>query len=272
MTRPFVPAVDAPADRSSAAWWFIFRRERLLVQQIDDAARVPFLERLDGLALPGDGSLYLGRLDGHDSFAVELDGDAALPDGLSDQPLRGLYGRLPNDLFSLAGRASQLVVWNRTHRFCGHCGTPTVAVPGERAKECPACGLRSYPRISPAVIVLVTRGDRMLLTRGVNFPEGFYAALAGFVEPGETLEEAVAREIQEEVGLDVTEIRYFGSQPWPFPHQLMVGFTATWAGGEIAVDHHELADAAWFTRDSLPHIPPRMSIARRLIDWFVATP
>jgi NAD+ diphosphatase len=109
------------------------------------------------------------------------------------------------------------------------------------------------------------------LTRGHHFPDGFYGVLAGFVEAGESLEEAVTREIQEEVGLTVTDVRYFGSQPWPFPHQLMIGFTARWAAGEIRVDPQELADAAWFTRDSLPQIPPRMSIARRLIDAFLST-
>ena len=120
------------------------------------------------------------------------------------------------------------------------------------------------------MIVLVTRGEELLLTRGHQFPEGFYGVLAGFVEPGESLEDAVEREIQEEVALTVMDIRYFGSQPWPYPHQIMIGFTASWAAGEIRVQEQELADAGWFTRDTLPHIPPKMSIARRLIDSFLA--
>ena len=161
------------------------------------------------------------------------------------------------------------LTWDRTHQYCGQCGSHTEAMPGERARHCPTCGLHYYPRISPAVIVLVTKGDAMLLTRGLHFPPGFYGVLAGFVEAGESLEEAVVREIHEEAGIEVANIRYFGSQPWPFPHQMMVGFTATWASGEIRVDPTELADAAWFTRETLPTIPPSFSIARRLIDAFL---
>jgi NAD+ diphosphatase len=142
--------------------------------------------------------------------------------------------------------------------------------PGERAKRCPACGLLSFPRLSPAIIVLVERDDRVLLARGVNFPEGMYSTLAGFVEPGESLEEAVHREIGEEVGVALTDLRYFGSQPWPFPHSLMIGFTARYAGGEIVLDDREIADAAWFTADRMPRVPQKLSIARRLIDSYVA--
>jgi NAD+ diphosphatase len=132
--------------------------------------------------------------------------------------------------------------------------------------RCPSCGLLAYPRISPAVIVLIRRGDRALLARGVRFPLPFYSALAGFVEVGETLEDTVAREVREEVGVEVERIRYFGSQPWPFPHSLMVGFSAEWKSGEIAPDAREIVDAQWFGAAALPPIPPRLSIARRLID------
>jgi NAD+ diphosphatase len=143
---------------------------------------------------------------------------------------------------------------------------------GERAKRCPACNLHAWPRVSPAVIARVTRGNEILLARGRRFPDPIYSVLAGFVDPGESLEEAVVREIREEVGVEVTDLCYFGSQPWPFPHSLMVGFTARWAGGEIRIDEEELVDAAWFDVDALPPVPPRLSIARRLIDDFVASP
>ncbi|HWE64885.1 MAG TPA: NAD(+) diphosphatase [Chloroflexota bacterium] len=269
IARQFLPAIEASAERSGAAWWFVFQDDRLVVRQNGEALEIPYLDTPEELGLTPVRRQYLGRLDGQACFAVEIDRAVPLAEGLARESLRAVYGRLPDDLFALAGRAVQILTWDRTHQFCGQCGTPTVAVPGERARECPACGLRSYPRISPAVIVLVTRGERLLLTRGHQFPEGFYGVLAGFVEAGESLEETVEREIQEEVGLTVTDVRYFGSQPWPFPHQLMIGFTARWAAGEIRVDPQELADAAWFTRDTLPHIPPRMSIARRLIDWFL---
>jgi NAD+ diphosphatase len=184
--------------------------------------------------------------------------------------LRALYGRLPDAHFSIAGRAVQILLWDQTHRFCGRCGQPTVNAPAERAKLCPNCGLLSFPRLSPAVIMLVQRGDELLLARNKAFAGGFFSVLAGFVEPGESLEEAVAREVREEVGLELTDIRYFGSQPWPFPHSLMIGFTATYAAGEIRLQADEIAEAAWFSRQGeLPLLPGKLSIARRLIDSFL---
>lgn len=140
----------------------------------------------------------------------------------------------------------------------------------ERAKECPDCGLLSYPRISPAIIVLVMKEDRLLLARAHRHPPGFYSVLAGFVEPGENLEEAVAREIREEVGIEVEDICYFGSQPWPFPDSLMIAFTCRYSSGDITLEEDELQDAGWFSPSDLPPIPPKISIARQLIDWFVA--
>lgn len=267
--RQFVPGIDAPDRATDPSWWFLFQDDRLLVVRRDDALEIAAVHGIDDLHLAPIRTVYLGRLDDRDCFAAEVDQAVALPDGMAQESLRAIHGRLPDIFFALAGRAVQLLTWDRTHQFCGRCGAATMAVPGERAKECPACGLRQYPRISPAVIVLVTRGEEILLTRGHHFAEGFYGVLAGFLEAGESLEEAVEREIQEEVGLTVADIRYFGSQPWPFPHQVMIGFTARWAGGEIRVDGQELADAGWFTRATLPHIPPRMSIARRLIDAFL---
>ena len=144
-------------------------------------------------------------------------------------------------------------------------------MPDERAKRCPACGLVNYPRLSPAVIVAVIKGDQILLARNKRFRAPFYSVLAGFVEPGETLEQCVQREIHEEVGLSVKNIRYFGSQPWPFPNSLMIGFVADYAGGEIAVDNSELMEAGWFSAESLPVLPSPISIAWQLIDWFAKT-
>ncbi len=212
---------------------------------------------------------YLGNVDGQGCYAAELAPGIAPPEGMSLEGLRGLYGRLDDLLYAIAGRAFQIVEWDRTHLYCGHCGTPMEQVPTERAKRCPECGLTSYPRVTPAIIVLIRRGDEVLLARAQNFPSRFYSTIAGFVEPGESLEEAVAREVGEEVGVAVKDIRYFGSQPWPFPHSLMIGFTCEYAGGEIALDEREIADAAWFTRDNMPHIPPKLSIARKLIDSFL---
>src|SRR5207248_7129772 len=165
-----------------------------------------------------------------------------------------------------AGRALQLVEWDRTHQFCGRCGSRTEAHREERVRVCPSCKLSAYPRVAPAVMALVRREKEVLLARSPHFPPGMYSALAGFVEPGESLEQCLAREVQEEVGVRVGSIRYFASQPWPFPHSLMIAFVAEWSAGEIAPQPSEIEDAKWFDVLQLPKLPSRISIARRLID------
>jgi NAD+ diphosphatase len=189
--------------------------------------------------------------------------------------LRQFSARADEPAWLAAGRAVQLVEWGRTHRFCGRCGAETEPARGERAMRCSACGLTSFPRLAPAMITLVTRGDdgpdqEALLARGVQWTIPMYSCLAGFVEPGESLESAVVREVREEVGITVTDVRYHGSQPWPFPHSLMVGFRARHESGELAPDPTEIADAAWYRRGDLPMIPPGISIARVLIDAWLA--
>ena len=217
--------------------------------------------------LDHEGLHFLGRMDGRPCWAagVALDADPG-PSGGRFVELRTLYAGVSEPVWALAGRAVQIVEWDRTHQFCGRCATPTESVRGERSKRCPACGLLAFPRLAPAVITIVERDDQMLLARNRTFPMPMYSAVAGFVEPGETLEEAVHREVAEEVGVELTDLRYFGSQPWPFPHSLMIGFHAKWAGREIRVDEMEIMDAQWFRVDDLPMIPPKMSIARWLID------
>jgi len=215
----------------------------------------------------------IGRHGGRGHVAVGLDdasGTVRLPDGLRSAGLRSWFGVVDDATMSIAMRAVQVLEWDRTHRFCGACGTPTGNADGERAKRCPACGLTVYPRISPAMMVLVTRGRELLLGRGLNFPAGRYSALAGFLEAGETIEEAVHREVREEVGVEVSNLRYFGSQSWPFPNSLMIAFRADWAGGDVRADPAELADAGWFAPDAMPQLPPRTSIARALIDATLA--
>lgn len=190
--------------------------------------------------------------------------------------LYSYYGRSSEVEWAIAGRAVQIAEWARTHRFCGRCGTPTEASTSDRSMRCPACGLVAYPRLAPAMITLVTRGEpgphqEALLARGVQFRAPMYSCLAGFVEPGESLEQAVVREVREEVGVEVGNVRYHSSQPWPFPHSLMIGFLADWISGDIAIDPTEIVDAQWFRRDELPAIPPRISIARKLIDAWLLT-
>jgi NAD+ diphosphatase len=200
-------------------------------------------------------------------YAALLDTDA-VPADAEPADLRGLYGTVPDAELGWAARAVQLAAFDRDHRFCGRCGEATTPSPVEHARVCTACGAIAFPRLSPAVIVLVERGDECLLARSPRFPPGMYAAIAGFVEPGETAEHAVERELAEEVGVAVTSIRYAGSQPWPFPHSLMLGFTAAYAGGQIRADGAEVEDAGWFPADALPLLPASGSIARRLIDEF----
>ena len=195
---------------------------------------------------------------------------SGLPDlsgtGLVFRKLRSLFGAMDEALLSIAGRAFQISNWARTHRFCGACGTPTVHLAGERCVKCPACGFMAYPRISPAMMVLIRRGDSILLARHSASPAPFFTALAGFVEAGESVEEAIHREVFEEVGLRVRNIAYFGSQPWPFPHSLMIAYTADFEGGDIKIDEAEIAEARWFgPDDALPKIPHGVSIASELI-------
>lgn len=234
--------------------------------------RLPEREQVAALGLKVESAHYLGRLGETDCFALALPPvvNLELPAGMAVRGLRKLYGAIPDEQFAVAGRAAQIAVWDETHQFCGRCGTKVERQPAERAKRCPSCSLTVFPRLSPAVIVLVRRGTQALLGRSARFPIPMYSTLAGFVEPGESLEQTVEREIREEAGIEVKNLRYFGSQSWPFPHSLMVGFLAEYAGGELRPDGEELVDARWFDAHELPPIPPRLSIARQLIDSWLA--
>jgi NAD+ diphosphatase len=230
---------------------------------------MPLLNDFAELGLPILRQHYLGQLGGHDCFTVEVPKGVSPPSEMSFEVLRPIYGLMSEMFFSLAGRALQIVDWDRTNQFCGRCGAKTRTHLTERAKECLQCGLLHFPRLAPAIIVLIQRDGEVLLARARRFETPIYSTIAGFVEPGETLEEAVIREVKEESGITVKDVRYFGSQPWPFPHSLMVGFTANYASGEIALGDGENVDVRWFTADNLPQLPGKLSIARRLIDWFL---
>lgn len=225
--------------------------------------------RAEDVGVDGTG-LRIGEWFGRPCYAADveekpkLDGEWTL--------LRPLFGLAGAEAFALAGRASLLLDWRRNHRFCGRCGTPTAMKTSEYAMACPSCGLLAYPRISPAVMVLVERGDDLLLARSPHFRPGVFSALAGFVEAGETLEQCARREVREEVGIEITNLRYFQSQPWPFPDSLMLAFFADYAGGTLNPEPTEIEAAAWFPRKALPGIPDPVSIARRLIDAACAGP
>jgi NAD+ diphosphatase len=261
----FVPGLDAALSDDAIVHLFI---RDALVQHAEVPQPLPW-RMARSLGFAAVRIQPLGHHQGIAHVAVALEDEHPLdrlPEGWRASGLRGWFGLLDDELLAIAMRAVQLLEWDRTHRFCGACGTPTVVTDSERAKRCPACGLTVYPRISPAMMVLVNRGNELLLGRGVNFPPGRYSALAGFLEAGESIEEAVIREVREEVGIEVRNLRYFGSQSWPFPNSLMIAFNADYAGGELHPDPAELADAQWFTLDALPQLPPPMSIARALID------
>lgn len=256
----FVPGIAHPP--TARARQYVISAQTLAV--VGDAERIEI-----PIGAVDDAWVYLGTCDGAPCFARTATDDDPAPAGSTLVALRRLHGVLPEVDFAIAGRALGLTTWDEHHRFCGRCGTPTVRATTERARTCPACGLAHYPRLSPAVIALVERDGRALLARNARFPGAFHSCLAGFVEVGETLEEALAREIREEASIEVADVRYAGSQAWPFTSSLMLAFTARWAGGEVVPDGDEIVDAGWFGPDELPALPPRLSIARELIDAFV---
>jgi NAD+ diphosphatase len=263
MAADFVPLVVPPEGLDGPGYHLLVRTGEVLTHSADEILHTD-PSRLDGLA--SEEPVFLGLLGGRPVWAAGVAPAREATDGTVWAPLLALAARVPDARSALAGRAVQLVEWARTSQFCSRCGEATEPVAGERARRCPACGLLSYPRLAPAVITLVEREGEVLLAQGRNFGVPMYSCLAGFVEPGETLEEAVHREVGEEVGVKLGEVRYFGSQPWPFPHQLMIGFFAAWDTGDIVLEETEIVDAGWFTPDALPMIPPPLSIARRLID------
>lgn len=211
----------------------------------------------------------LGHFAGEPVYLLELQQPAEIA-GCSWQGLRQLMLQGDADTFKMLGYASQIATWARQHRFCGSCAAPMQQVAGERAMYCPICAAQHYPRLSPSMIVLVTRGDEILLARSPRFNPGVYSTLAGFVEAGESVEECVAREVFEEVGLKVDKLEYLGSQGWPFPHSLMLGFHAQYHSGEIVMQADEIEDARWFALDDLPLLPPANSISRYLIELYLA--
>ena len=251
------------------ALWFAFRGDRLLVLEGDEP-RVPQVSSLEELGLETLFGQRVGSLNGSPCWAAEVAGESEAPEGTMFVDLRAIFAAVDEPFFAVAGRAKQVVGWHATHRYCGRCGGETEPVEGEMAMRCVRCGMMHYPRVSPAVIVRVSRGGEILLARSPGFPKGMRSVLAGFVEPGESIEETIHREVREEVGIEVQNLGYFGSQPWPFPNSLMIGFTAEYAGGEIRPEPGEIEDAAWYRPGDLPGLPPNVSIARRMIEAFAA--
>jgi NAD+ diphosphatase len=270
MSDLFLPLVTPPGALSEPAHWFLFQRSQLLVHREEGHASVPLVADPRQLGLEPVRTQYLGMLGGRHCYSAQCAADIPAPDGYVWSGLRALFGLFDDVMFALAGRAFQIMDWDRSHQYCGCCGTPTVVRSGERARQCPNCGQIHYPRIAPAVMALVQRRDQLLLARSPHFVPGMHSALAGFVEPGESLEQCLVREVKEEVGVEVASLRYFSSQSWPFPHSLMIAFNCDWVAGEITPDPAEIEAAGWFSLENLPVLPNKISIARRLIDATIA--
>lgn len=256
----FIPASRPGAHPTPQAWLFAFVERELLVPDTEALSLQPLAEA--ALVPQASTRHYLGTLGAVDCWALTL---PEPPPGWRRMPLRAAMMGLAPEVGALAGRAAQVVEWDRSHRHCGVCGTPTELHAGERSRVCPACGHTAYPRVSPAMMALVWRPGELLLARSPHYTKGMYSALAGFVEAGESLEDCVHREVAEEVSVRITDLRYYGSQSWPFPHSLMVAFTARWVEGEIVPQEGEIEEASWFPIDALPGVPPRFSISGHLI-------
>jgi NAD+ diphosphatase len=267
----FVPGKSGDKPSEVRGEWIIIQDQRLIVLADGEGFRLPAgaaPTAFDGLL--GE-PFWLGRRRGTECWVAALPRDASIPEEFRAETLVPMQGaRLSDDLLSLGGMAMQALWWESTSSYCPRCGERMERLAGEWGKRCPRCRYEHYPHLHPAVIVLVRDGDRCLLARKAGWAPNRYALVAGFVDNGESLEGAVAREVKEEVGLDVTDIRYVGSQNWPFPSQLMVGFVATYAGGDVRIDQDELEDARWFPRGALPDLPSRHSISRFIIDHYGA--
>jgi len=263
--RAYPPARPDPGP----ALWLPFLQGELLTRTEGGTVRLHRGDRESVAMLDLSDPLYLGTLGGVPCLAAEADPDANVPEGWAATSLRALFGQVSEAEYTLAGYASQMLYWRRTSGFCPVCGHRSEPREGDWGRLCPHCGHVAYPHISPATLILIHDGPRLLLAQKPGWGTR-YSILAGFVEPNESLEDCVRRETREEAGLEITDLAYAGSQPWPYPHQLMVGFTARYAGGEIVIDEAELERAAWFDVGSLPDLPPPVSLSRQMIDAWVA--
>ncbi len=247
------------------AYWIVVSQDKVLSVESNNQVITTHWQQLSYIHEYEDCIVEVGRHNDRPCYLVDTGSEVIEASGTEYVGLRSLMMNSEPELFGVLARAWQVALFMRTHRFCGQCGSRTHNVGWEMAVQCSNCSHRSYPRISPCIIVAIRDKDRILLAQGVRHKGGMYSTLAGFVESGESLEEAVHREVFEEVGVKVKNLEYFDSQPWPFPHSLMVGFLAEYDGGELVLEENEIADAAWFTIDDLPLLPPTFSIAGHLI-------
>jgi NAD+ diphosphatase len=247
--------------------WFVFLEDLLLVlNQPDGSYIIPKTWELD------EHTHFIGNINNTDCYCTEISPHFNIPNNMSLIPLRQALITLNSDFFNPVIKAFQIIRWNKNHQYCGQCGNKTIDKTTSMTFErhCPHCSMIYYPRISPSIIVRIQKGKQILMARGPHFKPGIYGLIAGFIEPGESAEDAVQREVMEEVGIEIKNVRYFGSQPWPFPDALMLAFTAEHAAGELSLDHIEIEDAGWYDANNLPGLPSSgLSIGRKLIDDFI---
>ncbi len=266
----FKRSISPTKTGQEIAYFFIYCDNSIFIDEREDQkVSIPILKIDEALKMKLDDICFLGMIGDRNCYSSHA---PTLNKEIGFQPLniRALYGKVDFLFWKVAGYARQIHDWNQNFKYCGRCGHKTVRKDDEHVRICSNCSLMSYPRISPAIIIAVVKENKILLARGVNFPnKKMFSVLAGFVEPGETLEECVKREVFEETGIIVKNIQYFKSQSWPFPDSLMIGFTADYKSGKIVIDEKEIEEASWFYPDNLPLIPSKYSISRELIDWFI---
>lgn len=272
MTKRFISQLNTVTAIMQPSFWFIFKQDDILLAKSPLFNQIPRLKEIEKFKFDIMQQCYLGTYGNIPCFTaqVQLTSHSSIPADFAFLPIRQAHAMLADEhLFHIVTRARQILHWDKSTRFCGHCGEQTIFCHKERAKQCPICNVHFFPQVSPVMLVLIWRKNEILLARSASFPPGIYSILAGFVEPGETLEEAVSRETKEEVSLEIKNLTYFGSQPWPFPSNLMLGFTAEYQGGEIIIDPNELEDAQWFPINQLPPLPKPISISRMIIDTYI---
>lgn len=247
-------------------YYFVFCKDDLMLERMPDGSyTIPFQETPPTELKPWTTLLNIAPLGGHEVKTYRIDAPIVGHECYEMCPLRQSYYKLTAPLYLKAGKCAELLYWDQNTKFCGVCGGP-MKLHTDISKRCEHCGKEVWPLLATAIIVLIHRNDEVLLVRAKNFRTDFYGLVAGFVETGETLEEAVCREALEETGIRIKNVRYFASQPWPYPCGLMVGFNADYDGGEIHLQKEEIAKGGWFRKDNLPRIPEKLSIARMLLD------
>ena len=253
--------------KQEQTFWFVFYKDQVLLEQQADGYHIPCGQEPPVKVPVGSTIHYIGEMQGIPcktyNLHTPISGEEAPERQMTG--LRASYDLLPFEEYTMAGKAFEILNWDQNTRYCPSCGVPTYKI-SDIGKKCPQCRQEFYPHISPAIIVRITKGDSVLMVRAKNFRGTYYGLVAGFLEAGETLEECVHREVMEETGICIKNLKYFGSQPWPYPSGVMIGFTADYESGEIKLQEEELCAGAFFTRENLPELPGKLSLARKLMD------